>query len=135
MANSLFIALKNAQLTGAANIDLSSGVAAALIDHADDTPNPAAGGDDFWNDITGAAIVADVAVTGESITNNVFDCDDVVWPSVTGDVSESVVFRKDTGSSATSRMAAFFDTLTGLPVTPGGGNITLAVHASGLFAL
>lgn len=135
MANALFIETKEAMLKGGANLDIQTGMAAALIDHADDTPNPAAAGDDFWDDILGAAVVADVALTGELVTNNVFDADDAVWPTVSGDVAESVVIRKDTGASATSRLFAFFDTLTGLPVTPGGGNITAAWHASGIFAL
>lgn len=135
MANSLFIETKEAMLKGGANLDVQTGMAAALIDHADDTPNPAAAGDDFWDDILAAARVATVALTGEVVTNNVFDADDAVWTSVTGDVAESVVIYKDTGSEATSRLFAFFDTLTGLPVTPGGGNITAAWSASGIWAL
>jgi hypothetical protein len=135
MANSLFIETKEAMLKGGANLDVQTGMAAALIDHADDTPNPAAAGDDFWDDIAAAARVATVALTGELVTNNVFDADDAVWTSVTGDVAESVVIYKDTGSEATSRLFAFFDTLTGLPVTPGGGNITAAWNASGIWAL
>lgn len=135
MANSLFIETKQALLEGGSNIAVTSGMEVSLIDHADDTPNPAAAGDDFYDDITGAAIVANVALTGESVANNVFDADDAVFTSVTGDVAESVLLFKNTGSSATSRLFAFFDTMTGLPVTPGGGNINVAWHASGIFAL
>jgi hypothetical protein len=32
---------------------------------------------------------------------------------------------KNTGSDATSRLLLFFDTATGLPVTPNGGNIAV----------
>jgi len=135
MANALFIETKQALLAGGANVDVQSGMAAALIDHADDTPNPGAGGDDFWDDILAAAVVAEVALTGETLTDNVFDADDAVFASVIGDPAESYLVWKDTGTDATSRLFAFFDTLTGLPVTPGGGNITVAHHASGIFAL
>ena len=136
MASSLFIEFKQAWLEGGANIALTSGVDATLIDHADDTPNPAAAGDDFFDDISAPSRVADVALTGESVTNNVFDADDAVWTSVTGDQAESIILRKNTGTESTSRLIIFLDstTMTGLPVTPGGGNITAAWHASGIFA-
>ena len=42
---------------------------------------------------------------------------------------------KDTGSEATSPLIAYFDTVTGLPVTPNGGNINLTFDAAGIFAL
>lgn len=135
MANALFIETKEAMLKGLANLDIQTGMAAALIDHADDTPNPAAAGDDFFDDILVAARVALVALTGEVVTNNVFDADDAVFASVTGDQAESVLVYKDTGVEANSRLFAFFDTLTGLPVTPGGGNITVTWNAAGIFAL
>jgi hypothetical protein len=134
MASSLFIETKQAMLEGAANIAMTSGMAASLIDHTDATPDPAASGDDFYDDIS-AGEVATVALTGESVTNNVFDADDAVFSAVTGDAADSVVLWKDTGTPGTSRLFGFFDDFTGLPVTPGGGDITVAWHASGIFAL
>ena len=42
----------------------------------------------------------------------------------------------DTGSSATSRLVAYLDTgVTGLPVTPNGGDIAITWSASGIFKL
>lgn len=134
MANALFIEYKQALLEGGTNIALTSGVAASLIDHTDATPNPAAAGSDFYDDIS-AGEVATVALTGESVANNVFDADDAVFSAVTGDAADSLVIWKDTGTPATSRLVAFFDSLTGLPVTPGGGDITATFHASGIFSL
>ncbi len=43
---------------------------------------------------------------------------------------------KDTGVAGTSALIAWYDTgITGLPVTPNGGDITYTVHASGWFSL
>jgi hypothetical protein len=44
---------------------------------------------------------------------------------VSGASCESIVVYKDTGSAATSPLVAFFDTATGLPVTPNGGDIII----------
>jgi hypothetical protein len=42
----------------------------------------------------------------------------------------------DTGTAATSPLVAYIDTgVTGLPVTPNGGNITVTWNASGIFQL
>jgi hypothetical protein len=40
----------------------------------------------------------------------------------------------DTGNAATSRLIAYIDTASGLPVTL-GGDVTVRWHASGIFAL
>lgn len=83
--------------------------------------------DDNLNDITGAARVATSSALGsKTVTNGVADAADVTFSSVTGDVSEALVFFKDTGTESTSRLILLIDTATGLPVTPNGGNITVA---------
>ena len=42
----------------------------------------------------------------------------------------------DTGSSGTSRLVAYIDTgVTGLPLTPNGGDVSITWNASGIFAL
>jgi hypothetical protein len=47
-----------------------------------------------------------------------------------------LIIYRHTGTEATSHLIAFFDTgVTGLPVTPNGGNITVAWSGSGIFAL
>ena len=44
---------------------------------------------------------------------------------MTGVSVEALVIYQDSGVSATSRLIAYIDTATGLPVTPNGGNITV----------
>ena len=133
MANLIYPKTKEAALQG--NLNLSSGtVKAILVDLADYTYNAA---HDFLDDVPGAARVATSASIGsKTFTNGTFDLADFTFTAVTGDVSEALIFFIDTGAEATSRLVAFFDTgVTGLPVTPNGGDINLTVNASGLFTL
>ena len=86
--------------------------------------------------MTGAAIVATSANLGtKTYTNGTFDTADFTFTAVTGDVSEALIIYIDTGSAATSRLVCYRDTnVTGLPVTPNGGDITVSVP-SGWFDL
>jgi hypothetical protein len=66
----------------------------------------------------------------------VFDGADVTYTAVTGNSVEALVIYVDTGTAATSPLVAYIDTgVTGLPVTPNGGNISITWNASGIFAL
>jgi hypothetical protein len=44
---------------------------------------------------------------------------------VSGASVEAIAIYQDTGNEATSRLIAYIDTATGLPVTPNGGDINL----------
>ncbi|TXL71200.1 hypothetical protein FHP25_31315 [Vineibacter terrae] len=136
MANAIYPKFKEAVLKGAANVDLTTGtIKVALVDLADYTYNAA---HDFLDDVPVGARVAVGTITNPTVLNNIFDGDDVVLSLVTGDPSEALVIYKDTGVEATSRLVAFLDTgVTGLPVTPNGGNITIAWDngANKIFAL
>lgn len=135
MSNALYPKYKEALITGSSNISLSAGtVKVLLIDSADYTYSAS---HQFLSDVAGAAIVAtSSALTGKTVTNGLFDADDTSFSSVSGDVSEALIYYIDTGSSATSRLVYFEDTgVTGLAVTPNGSNITLTHNASGIFQL
>ncbi len=135
MANAVYPKYKEALISGSSNISLSSGnVKAILVDTADYTYSSA---HDFLDDVPGGAIVATSSNLGtKTVTNGVFDSADFTFSAVTGDQSEALILYIDTGSSATSRLVAYIDTgVTGLPVTPNGGDINVTVNASGWFAL
>lgn len=124
-------------LLGDKNFDLNSDVIkASLIDSADYTFSAAhdeySGG---ARDVALAAIVAESAALGSpTITNGVFDSADFSWTAVAGDQSEAIILWDDT--LANDRLIMFFDTgMTGMPVTPNGGDINVSVHGSGWFAL
>lgn len=66
-------------------------------------------------------------LTGKSTTGGVFDAADVTFTSVTGNSVEAIVLYKDTGTSSTSPLIAYIDTVaSGLPITPSGINIVVA---------
>ena len=79
----------------------------------------------------------DVAITSPSVVNGLFDGDDVTFTAVSGTVIGAIViYRKNTGANSTWRLVLYEDTsVTGLPVTPNGGNIVITWNASGIFQL
>lgn len=135
MANALFVAAKNVFLGTGTRIDFDADtIKAVFVDHADDTPVPAT--DDFLDDIGAAARVAtSTALDSPVISAGAIDFADEVVSTVSGDPFESVVIYKDTGTESTSNLIIFYDTATGLPFTPSGGNITLTWNAGGLLSL
>lgn len=138
MANALFTAFRNGQLNGTSVVDLDTDtIKAMFIDHADDTPVAAT--DDFIDDILAAARVPAIASapalagrTVGTVAAGVFDASDTTFTALTGDASESLILFKDTGAEATSKLVAFWDTATGIPLTPNGGDVVVQWNASGI---
>jgi hypothetical protein len=108
-----------------AGINLVSGdIRVIAVDSQEYTPNLAS--HEFLSSVpSGGRVAVSGALTGKSVTDGVFDADDVTLTSVTGDQFEYLLFYLHTGSDATARLIYLMDTATGLPATPGGGNITL----------
>jgi hypothetical protein len=133
MANAVYPKYKEALISGSANISLSSGtVKIALVDTAVYTYSAA---HEFLTSLTGTVGTAPT-LGSKTVTNGVFDAADPTWTAVTGATAEALVVYIDTGVAGTSRLVAYIDTgITNLPVTPNGGDIVLAINASGLFAL
>jgi hypothetical protein len=135
MANAIYDLYKQALLDASANVDLNDGdVRVILIDAADYTFSQT---HDFLDDVPGAARVAtSVTMTNTTVTNGIFDADDVTLSLVAGDQSEALLFYIHTGVESTSRLVCYMDTgVTGLPVTPNGGNINLLWNAAGIFQI
>lgn len=138
MPNALYNPYKQSLLAGDTLADLDNdtvndGVYAALIDTGTYTFSAA---HQFYSQLSGI-VGTDQRITTPTITNGVFDGTDVTFPSVTGNTAEAIVlYRRNAGANTTWRLIAFIDTgVTGLPVTPNGGNITVTWNASGIFAL
>lgn len=138
MANALYPKYKEALITGAANAALNgsgtTGVFVALVDTGVYTYNAA---HQFYSDLTGVIGTDQEIGATKTYTNGVFDGADVTFPSVTGNSAEAlVIYVKNAGANTTWRLVAYIDTgVTGLPVTPNGGNIGVTWNASGIFAL
>ena len=69
------------------------------------------------------------------VGDGVFDHTDEVHASVTGASIEAVDYYKETGTDSTSGLISNHDDWTNLPLTPNGGNITVAPAAGGVFAV
>ena len=79
---------------------------------------------EFLSDIPGASRISTlVALSGKTATGGACDANDVTFPSVSGATIEAIVIYKEGASDAASPLIGFFDTATGLPITPNTGDI------------
>lgn len=133
MANAIYPLYKQALLDASANVDLNDGtVKVALIDTGTFTYNAA---DEFYSAVSGV-VGTPQTIANTTVTNGLFDGDNVTYTAVTGNSVEALLIYIDTGSAATSRLVAWIDTgVTGLPVTPNGGDISITWNAAGIFQL
>lgn len=125
MANALFDFGRQGFLDGSIDWDTDT-IKCLLIDTALYTVNLAT--HDNLDDVAAGARGGTAQTLGtKTVTAGVADAADISFPSVPGTVSyEALLLYKDTGVEATSRLIAFIDTATGLPVTSNGGNIAVA---------
>ena len=133
MANAIYPLYKQALLDASANVDLNdSTVKVALIDTATYPYNST---HEFYSSVSGV-VGTPQTINNTTVTNGLFDGDNVTYTAVSGNSAEALLIYIDTGSNATSRLVAWIDTsVTGLPVTPNGGDITITWNASGIFQL
>lgn len=129
MASALYPDFKEALLT--AGLDLESDdIRVILVDTADYTYSAA---HNFLDDVAaGSRVAVSTALASKTITDGVFDAADKTLSAVTGDPCEALILYKHTGTESTSNLICYID---GLSVTPNGGDIVIAWHASGIFAL
>jgi hypothetical protein len=135
MASAIYPKAKEQMLQG--GIDMATGnVKVTLHDLADYTYSAT---HEFYSDVAVASEVAESGnLASKTFTDGVFDAADITFTSVSGDQSEALIVRIDTGVDSTSRIIAFIDTFSsGMPVTPNGGNIdvTWDAGANKIFAL
>lgn len=133
MANAVYPLYKQSLLDDDTNIDLNDGtVKVALVDTGTYTYSAS---DQYLSDLSGVVGTAQT-IGSTTVATGVFDGDDVTFSTVSGNSVEALVIYIDTGSSSTSRLVAYIDTsVTGLPVTPNGGDITVTWNASGIFTI
>lgn len=133
MANAIYPLYKQALLDGDSNIDLNDGtVKVALVDTGTYTYSSA---HQFLSSLSGVVGTAQT-IANTTVTNGLFDGDNVTFTAVSGATVEALVIYIDTGAAGTSRLVAYIDTsVTGLPVTPNGGDISITWNASGIFQL
>ena len=124
MANALYDKGREAFLTGGINWSGDS-IKAVLVDTGAYTVNLAT--HQFLSDIpAGARIATSANLSAKTVAAGVADAADSLFTAVSGASVEAVVLYKDTGTAGTSALIAYIDTASGLPVTPNGGDITVA---------
>jgi hypothetical protein len=136
MANQFYDAYRNSifglHIHSAIDFDTDD-IRVVLYDEGADALNLA---DQDLADIAGGAQIAvsnilDSPTIG-TVAVGTYDHADEVLSSVSGATVESLIYYKHTGTSSTSPLAWNIDSWTGLPLTPNGGNVTLAPHANGV---
>jgi hypothetical protein len=141
MANAVYPIYKTAILSASSNVsltvdDTTDGPFVALVDTGTYTYSAA---HDFFNDLSGI-VGTDQRIatpTVGSVSAGTFDGDNVTYTAVSGATVEAlVIYRKNAGANTTWRLVVYIDTsVTGLPVTPNGGDITVTWNASGIFTI
>ena len=137
MANAIYPEYKESLLDGDADTALTgsgaTGLWVALIDTGTYTYSSA---HQFYSSLSGI-VGTPVEVTTVTTANGTVDGDNVTFTAVSGATVEALVlYRKNAGANTTWRLVAYEDTgVTGLPVTPNGGDIAIAWNASGIFTL
>lgn len=138
MANAIYPLFKQEIMKGTANNLLNSaegatGVYCALVDTGTYVYSSA---HQFYSSLSGV-VGTDQEILTKTQTNGTFDGTDLTFTAVTGaSVEALVLYRKNAGANTTWPLIAYIDTgVTGLPVTPNGGNITITWNASGIFTL
>ena len=141
MANAVYPEYKEFLLSAAAdvslNIDTSTdGPYCALVDTGTSPYNAA---HDMYNessadDIESGNVGTDQRITTPTVANGLFDGDNLTYTSVSGATIEAlVIYRHNAGADTTWKLVAYIDTsVTGLPLTPNGGNITVTWNVSGI---
>jgi hypothetical protein len=133
MANALYLKAKEGFLNGSINM-VANTITIALIDTGVYTYSSA---HQYRNEVSNSAVISSTTLANKTITNGVFDADDATFSSVTGANCEALIIFSDTGVQGTSRLIAYIDSATGLPILPNGGDITVAFSSgsSKIFAL
>ena len=124
MANQLYTKAKEDLLRG--NLNLQSNTITIILV---DTFNAA---HEDRADIPNTAVVSSNNLISKTTTGGVFDAGDVIFESVTGANCEALILYHNTGAAETtaarqadSRLIAYIDTASGLPILPNGGDITV----------
>jgi hypothetical protein len=138
MPNAVYPKFKESCLSGAGNL-AAGDVRAILIDTAIYSYNAA---HEFLSSVpAGARVAVSGSLTGKTVTNGVFDANDVTIASVAGATVEALLLYLHTGADATAKLVSFHDHepdgTTVIAYAPDGNNVLVAFpnDAGRIFAL
>ncbi len=136
MANAIYPLYKQSLLAADSNSALtgtgSTGLFVALVSSA----YTYSSAHQFYSSLTGV-IGTDQEITSETNTTGLITGANVTFSAVaSGTVAALVFYRKNAGANTTWRLVAYTDTsVTGLPFTASGGDITITWSGSGIIQL
>jgi len=139
MANAVYPLYKQTLLTNAAtNISLDQDTTAdgpycSLVDTGTYTYSAS---HQFFSSLAGIQ-GTDQRVAVPTVVNGTLKGNNLTYTAVSGVSIESlVIYRHNSGANTTWRLVVYLDTgITGLPVTPNGGDISVTWDATGIFSL
>lgn len=127
MANALYAKAKEALLEGL--LDLTdNNIKVALVKN---TYSVNLNSDEFLSDISGSAIASSSNVlSGKSTSLGIFDAENITIEDYGNSGFAYLVIYRDTGVASTSRLIAYIDTATGLPVSATADIISITINWS-----
>jgi hypothetical protein len=138
MANAIYPLYKQSVLSADASSDLLQTTAnvAPYVAMVNTSSYTYSSSHQFYSSLAGV-VGTDQQITSPATTNGTFSGANVTFTSVTGStVGALVIYRKNAGANTTWRLVMYEDTsVTGLPVTPNGGNIVITWNGSGIFTI
>jgi hypothetical protein len=135
MTNAVYPKFKEAMIQQSASSSLAgsgtTGLYVALVDTGVYTYSAA---HQFYSDLGASVVGTDQELTSKTYVSGLLDAADSLYSAVSGvSVEALVIYIKNAGANSTWRLVAYIDSgVTGLPVTPNGGNITITWNASGI---
>lgn len=139
MANAIYPLYKQALLSASTDVSLNlntvqDGPMCSLVDTGTYTYNAA---HQFFSPSLTGIQGTDQRITSPTVVTGTFDGNDLTYTAITGvSIEALVIYRHNATANTTWRLVAYLDTgVTGLPVTPNGGDITVAWDATGIFTL
>lgn len=92
---------------------------------------------DFLNDVGGSGRVATSgALASVTTTDGILDAADKTFTAVSGATVEALLLYKHTGTESTSYLIFYWNaSVTGLPLTPTGGDVIVQWNASGILSI
>jgi hypothetical protein len=144
MASVIYPLYKEGLLGAAANSSLNQGDATngpycSLVDEGAYTYSPS---HQFYSSVPAPAVIGPangVQLTTPTIVAGTFDAADITFTAVATPTSIEalVIYRHNSGANTTWYLVSLLesDFITGLPVTPNGGDIVVVWNATGIFTL
>jgi len=125
---------KQSLINGDANAALNGTVRAALVDGSLYTYSDA---HQFFTSVSEAVVGTPQDLNNKTYVNGLFGADvSTNFHSVAaGPTVGAIVVYVWTGTAGTSRLVLFFDDISGLPIVPDGGDLTIQWDAAGILQL